>query len=282
MLKKLIYIFLFAFCFLATLFFVGSMAGANSGLPDYVIEFLNFGNDDKKKADTLSNQNHSTNNKQEIKQIGDDAQIDNVDLPDYVKAFLAFMEPLPFTQEDERLAETGNKVAIKKIKSGFLGRIEKYRPFIREAVARFNVPEEIIISVINTESGGRADAKNPTSSAKGLMQTIDGTYVFAKENLQSKNIHLDGGPYNPKSSILAGSWYLSFCFSEVFKKHPELKTLKKGVISHWNHALLYYFFGPSHEKNMDEKFVYYSNGKVSRFKGKAYADKILSYARIIS
>jgi len=273
----LVIIFIVSLCYVNV--FAQNKNSSNDNLPDYVLEYLGFSKDEEKIVPATA-KNNSRSSEQRIKDE-DDNQKRSVALPDYVKEFLAFMTPLPFTQEDEKLAETGNKVAIKKIKDGFIRRIDKYRLIIHDAASRFNVPEEIIISVINTESGGLADAKNPTSSAKGLMQIIDSTYTFTRNNLRKKSIFLDVSPFDPKSSIFAGSWYLSYCFNQVQMKHPELEKLNRGVVSHWNYALRYYFFGPGYEKNTDEKFVYYSNSKVLKLKGDAYADKILTYARML-
>lgn len=48
---------------------------------------------------------------------------------------------------------------------------------VNNAASRFNVPASYLAAMVGRESGGNADAKNPTSSATGLTQFIDSTWI---------------------------------------------------------------------------------------------------------
>lgn len=85
---------------------------------------------------------------------------------------------------------------------------DPWSPYVREAAARFGVPETWIRAVMQQESGGRQTGPDgsPTTSnagAMGLMQVMPGTYD------QMRQRHALGpDPYDPRSNILAGAAYL--------------------------------------------------------------------------
>ncbi|MFT8244333.1 transglycosylase SLT domain-containing protein [Roseomonas sp. BN140053] len=79
---------------------------------------------------------------------------------------------------------------------------DPWGPYIREASARFDVPERWIREVMRQESGGRATATSPVG-AMGLMQVMPGTYA------ELRNKHgLGDDPYHPYDSIMAGTAYV--------------------------------------------------------------------------
>lgn len=85
---------------------------------------------------------------------------------------------------------------------------DPWGPYVREAAARFGVPETWIRAVMQQESGGRQtgpDGSPTTSSAgaMGLMQVMPGTY-----DLMRQRYALGPDPYDPRSNILAGTAYL--------------------------------------------------------------------------
>jgi Rod binding domain-containing protein len=85
-----------------------------------------------------------------------------------------------------------------KPNSNALKRIEDYDDLIKSASKKFNVDEQLIKSVILTESAGKADAKSK-ANAKGLMQLMDSTASDMGVN----------NPWNPKENINGGTKYLS-------------------------------------------------------------------------
>ena len=85
--------------------------------------------------------------------------------------------------------------------------VERWTPYIREASARFGIPEEWIRRVIGAESGGRIMLNGrPVTSragAMGLMQLMPGTWA------EMRAMHrLGPDPHGPRDNILAGTAYL--------------------------------------------------------------------------
>ena len=85
--------------------------------------------------------------------------------------------------------------------------LDRWNPHVREASARFGIPEDWIRRVIRAESGGRTmlDGRPITSraGAMGLMQLMPGTWAEMRE------AHgLGADPHDPRDNILAGTAYL--------------------------------------------------------------------------
>jgi soluble lytic murein transglycosylase-like protein len=85
--------------------------------------------------------------------------------------------------------------------------IDRWGAYIREASARFAIPESWIRQVIRSESGGRTmlGGRPITSSAgaMGLMQLMPPTWA----EMRSK-YRLGSDPHDPRDNILAGTAYL--------------------------------------------------------------------------
>jgi D-alanyl-D-alanine carboxypeptidase len=79
---------------------------------------------------------------------------------------------------------------------------DPWGPYIREAAARYQVPEQWIRAVMQQESGGEEQAVSPVG-AMGLMQVMPETYEALRERYG-----LGADPYNPHSNILAGTAYI--------------------------------------------------------------------------
>jgi len=79
---------------------------------------------------------------------------------------------------------------------------DPWGPYIREASARFDVPERWIREVMRQESGGRVAATSRVG-AMGLLQLMPGTYA----ELRSKH-GLGDDPYHPWDNIMAGTAYI--------------------------------------------------------------------------
>ncbi|HUB12550.1 MAG TPA: lytic transglycosylase domain-containing protein [Acetobacteraceae bacterium] len=84
---------------------------------------------------------------------------------------------------------------------------DPWGPYIREAAARFDVPELWIRAVMHVESNGQEymDGQLTTSGAgaMGLMQVMPATY---DELRQQYNLGSD--PYDPHNNIMAGAAYM--------------------------------------------------------------------------
>lgn len=85
--------------------------------------------------------------------------------------------------------------------------IDRWEPFIKEASARYSIPEKWIRTIIRIESGGRTMLfGRPITSgagAMGVMQLMRDTY-----NEMSANNGLGSNPYDVHDNILAGTAYL--------------------------------------------------------------------------
>lgn len=89
--------------------------------------------------------------------------------------------------------------------------IERWRPLIADASARFQVPTDWIERVIAIESRGQTmlDGRPITSraGAMGLMQLMPQTWAAMRSRLG-----LGGNPHDPKDNILAGTLYLRLMY----------------------------------------------------------------------
>jgi D-alanyl-D-alanine carboxypeptidase len=79
---------------------------------------------------------------------------------------------------------------------------DPWGPYIHEAAARYDIPEQWIRAVMNQESGGEEQAVSPVG-AMGLMQIMPDTY----EELQESE-GLGADPFDPHNNILAGAAYI--------------------------------------------------------------------------
>jgi len=157
-------------------------------------------------------------------------------------------------------------------------KLQPYNSFIYNASKAFDVPEKIIGAVILQESSGNPKAKAKTSSAKGLMQTIDATFSFSRKKLLKHGIIIKD-PYKPKDSIMAGTWYLSYVFELAKQDWPEYFDRSQLIM--WEKALEYYYAGPVWGKNPKPIFHAYVNGKKIVIKKAYYSKKVLEYAMLL-
>lgn len=91
------------------------------------------------------------------------------------------------------------------------GPVDRWRPFIAEASARFGIPVDWIESIMQAESGGRTmlDGRPITSAAgaMGLMQLMPATWGEMRQRLA-----LGNDPHDPRDNILAGTAYLRMMY----------------------------------------------------------------------
>jgi hypothetical protein len=82
-------------------------------------------------------------------------------------------------------------------------KIERWSAYISEAARRFGRPEAWVRAVMQTESGGVADAKS-SAGAMGLMQIMPETYAELRARYG-----LGANAYDPHDNIIAGTAYMS-------------------------------------------------------------------------
>ncbi len=103
------------------------------------------------------------------------------------------------TSEESPIKKEVAKLANSLNSNSLSGRIEQYMPIIQDAARKYGIPENLIKSVIRTESAGKHDAVSPVG-AKGLMQLMDGT----AGDMGVKD------PFDPEQNIMGGTKYLKY------------------------------------------------------------------------
>lgn len=101
--------------------------------------------------------------------------------------------------------QTGYMKMIREIDTDF-------GDLISEAAEKYRIPESLIYGIIIAESGGNYKLKSKTSSAKGLMQILDGTAKGLK----------CGNRFVPEEAIDCGTKYLYQIRSRYREMSPEL------------------------------------------------------------
>ena len=158
----------------------------------------------------------------------------------------------------------------------WIGRLEPHRSLIEDAARRFDVPAVVLGAVILQESGGDAKARAKGTSAKGLMQTIDATFALAKKTLAKKDLRI-GNPLVARDSILAGAWYLSYCYDLAVRDHGPKG--RRDDPEAWRRALEYYYAGPGWGRDPRPIIHVYRNGQRTRIHKAKYSDGVLAYVR---
>lgn len=186
---------------------------------------------------------------------------------------------LPFSQAEEEaaLVDTGRAAALSR---KLMGPLQPYIGLIGECSRKFDVPPEIIGAVIMVESGGDSRAAAATSSARGLMQTIRGTFTTARSALQEQGTVIADDPFNPRASIYAGTWYLSHVFDRAARDNGDA-ALARDRINDWCLPAKYYYAGPSWGARKSDIIITYVDGKKIVVDKKTYCDKVMRYAGIL-
>ncbi len=85
---------------------------------------------------------------------------------------------------------------------------DPWGPYIREAAAKFDVPDRWIREVMHQESGGNlyhgGGLVTSGAGAMGLMQVMPATY----DEIRARYPELGDDPYDPHNNILAGTAYI--------------------------------------------------------------------------
>ncbi len=176
---------------------------------------------------------------------------------------------LPYTEQDEQQNNA-------KLHHYFNQTLAPFQADINKAAILFNVPKEVIAAVIMVESSGNPQAKARTSSAKGLMQTIDSTFGMARKELLKKEIIIADNPYNPRASIYAGAWYLSTMFDQAVRD-GRVHSTEKAKLKFWRIPVEYYYAGPGHGRKKQSVVLIYAGGKRVVVDKAAYSRKVMGW-----
>ena len=186
---------------------------------------------------------------------------------------------LPFTEEQESAALV-DPSAGKKVSGHLLEVLQPFSGSIAQASQRFAIPPEIIGAVIMVESGGDPEAAAQTSSARGLMQTISGTFHAARNDLLTQGTRIPESPFDPHASIMAGSWYLDRMYAQAAADRKP-GVADRNRIDSWRHPVQYYYAGPSNGKKDKNIVIIYSGGRKVVIDKSAYSEKVLKWAQIM-
>ncbi len=109
----------------------------------------------------------------------------------------------------------------------------KYSEIISKYSKKYNLPEELIYAVINTESGFDKNEVSP-KGARGLMQIMESTADWAnsKEKIEDYDYNKI---FDPDLNIHIGCWYLSW-LKETYKDNTLVLAAYNagsGNISKW-------------------------------------------------
>ena len=131
---------------------------------------------------------------------------------------------------------------------------------LQSSADKYNVPPELLSSIAQAESGGRADAQNPRSSAGGVFQFIDDTW--------SQLGGTKGGKNNPEENIDLGAKYT--------RQNSEYLKSQLGRDPSYAEVYAAHHFGPGVVKmlqNADSREPIESG--LSRFNSPQSVDRIL-------
>ena len=106
-----------------------------------------------------------------------------------------------------------------------------YETIVEKYSEEYNVPKEIIYSVIKAESSFKSDAVSP-AKAIGLMQITEDTFDWLMKRL-GENLSA-GLLYDPNTNIKYGTYYLNYLYKEF---------------NSWDIAFAAYNAGPNKVKN---------------------------------
>ena len=87
--------------------------------------------------------------------------------------------------------------------------VEQWRPLVQVALEDYGIPEQTdtFLRVMQCESMGDTNAKNPNSTASGLMQHLARPYWPARA--EAIGMPGDTSPYNPIDNVYASAWLLT-------------------------------------------------------------------------
>ena len=93
-------------------------------------------------------------------------------------------------------------------KGNYIDNVERWRPLVQQALDDYNIGHEIetFLRVMTCESLGLPYAKNPNSTASGLMQHLARPYWPAR----AEAIGMPGASvFDPIANIYASAWLLT-------------------------------------------------------------------------
>ena len=219
-------------------------------------------------------------------------EVDAKSIGDWLKGILEPLEVWEIKRDYSIKEETKpiEKVSF-KYRNNIVQAIKPYKEHIKEASGLFNVPESLIGGLIYAESSGIPDNTppigkdgKPISSALGLCQIVSKTFREIKSDLKNKTINrrriiISSDRTDPRTSIIAGTYYLSKQFDHSVK--DTNKRLSRTRLDDWCRALKYYYRGRENVngKNYIKKYIYTDGSK--SIDPKEYCNRVLRYTEVL-
>ncbi len=101
----------------------------------------------------------------------------------------------------------------------------KYEEQIQKYAGKEEIPEHLVMAVINAESG--FDEKAHSGVAKGLMQLTDSTAKWICE--KTGDTYREDMAYDPEANIKMGCWYLRYLIDRYQNVDTALAAYNAGL-----------------------------------------------------
>lgn len=101
----------------------------------------------------------------------------------------------------------------------------KYEDTIKTCAEEQEIPEELVMAVINAESG--FDEMAHSGVAKGLMQLTDSTAKWICD--KTGDTYYEDMAYNPEANIKMGCWYLKYLIDRYDNVDTALAAYNAGL-----------------------------------------------------
>lgn len=110
---------------------------------------------------------------------------------------------------------------------------KQYSDIVSRCSAEYNVDEDLIYSVIRTESHFNETAVSSVG-AKGLMQLMPSTFAWLQEKRGSEDLYTEDDLFDPEVNIEYGTYFLSILLNEYQADMSAVAAYNAGfVVTNW-------------------------------------------------
>jgi len=98
--------------------------------------------------------------------------------------------------------------------------------------------------------------------------------------LRADGMVIEDNPFDPRASIMAGTWYLSRMYDQASKDRGRTVGRRQDMAS-WRYPLEYYYAGPGNGRKKKNLVMVYAGGRRITIDKPAYSRKVLRWAKIM-
>lgn len=110
---------------------------------------------------------------------------------------------------------------------------QKYNDLVTKYSKEYNIDEDLIYSVIHTESHFKETAVSGVG-AKGLMQIMPSTFEWLQEKQDIKNKYCEDDLFDPEINIKYGTYFLRILLNEYESEMSAIAAYNAGfVVTDW-------------------------------------------------